>query len=690
MSRHRPALAIIALTLAGLLAPPVQSLPSEWAGKNFLLPDGEHSGKLIDLSKTPHLIEPLDALGPDSPDNEIAVMKCAQSGFTTLLQMAVAHSIDCDPCDMMVVQPTDGALTDFNSQKLGRAIDASREHGEEHEVRTWGVKVNPQTSRSGSAAKTYEKKFAGGCVFLSLASSSADLRSKTIKKAFCDEVDEYPDDLNEQGDPLDMIRARQISFLQSASWKRAYISTPRIAGSSKIEARYKAGDQRKWTMTCPHCADTNLRFEWGPQFKFNTQAPYEAHYVAPCCGGVIEGWQKVAVYLTGRWVATEPGAGRYKSYLFGGLTAPAVPWDAIAKVAVEAGTDPVKLKTFFNLDLGLPFEIKGDVPDHERLAERREPDLVRGHVPPQGLLLTAFADVQMRGIWLQVVAHTPNREKTPIETIYIDGDTADPNGPAFEGLRREVLAREYPDAFGGKRRIDVLGVDSGYRAHVVYAWVRANQQLHPFTGRELILATKGLDGWGRPALGQPTLVDIDLAGRKIKQGCKVWGIGTWPLKAAHYTDLNLVRAPDELLYPNGYWHHGSWLDENYFLQITAESLVEVKTRGGLKREWKRHRPANHFLDCCVGNMALAEYLGLSSTTPEQWAALAAVRGLPPELSVVDLFTPKHAAAPSLTEMAARASGSQPAPIEPVPGEENNVPATPPDGWRARTSNWWNR
>ena len=79
----------------------------------------------LDLSRTPHLIEPMDALDEDSPDNEVAVMKSAQSAFTTLLQIVLLHSIDRDPCDMMVVQPTDSALTDFNSQKLGRAIELS-------------------------------------------------------------------------------------------------------------------------------------------------------------------------------------------------------------------------------------------------------------------------------------------------------------------------------------------------------------------------------------------------------------------------------------------------------------------------------------------------------------------------------------------------------------------------------------
>lgn len=627
------ALPIIAGIFASILTPPVPMKPSAWAGEHFVLPDGERKGQTIDLSRTPHLIEPLDAMGPDEPDNEIAVMKSAQTAFTTALQISICHSIDRDPCDMMVLQPTDSALTDFNSQKLGRALELSP---------VMKAKVKPQVARAGKASTTYEKKFSPDCsLFLSLSTSTADLRSKTIKKAYCDEIDEYPEDLNGQGDPLDMVDARQINFLRSGTWKRVYISTPTLKGTSAIEKRYLVGDQRRWTMVCPDCQDPNLRFEW-EGFEFEKVYPYKARYIPPCCGVVIEGWQKYAVYETGRWVATAPGPGKYKSYQFDALSSPFVPWDAIAKKFLEAGNDQVKLKGFWNLTLGRPFELKVDVPDHEILLKRREPDLKQGHVPPQGLLLTAFVDVQMRGCWVEVVAHAPNRDQYVVDAFYVDGDTSRHTNEVFDALRKRLLDREFPDAFGRVRKIDALGIDSGFRAHVVYAWVRLHQRLHPLSGKDVILATKGLKGWGRPAIGQPSLVDVDMDGRKIKEGCKVWGLGTWSLKATHYSVLRLERG-DNLQYPEGYRHHGAWLDEIYFLQTTGEKLVDVVVRGQVvSRNWEKVR-ANHFLDCGVGNLALAEYLGISTTTPEQWASLAVARGMPPELSTVDLFTPRAVA-----------------------------------------------
>ena len=96
---------------------------------------------------------------------------------------------------------------------------------------------------------------------MSLASSPAQLRLKTVKKVFCDEVDEYDDDLEGQGDPLQLIAGRQMSFLASGTWKSAYVSTPTVKGASKIAEIYESGDRRRWYVPCPHCPERFV-FEW--------------------------------------------------------------------------------------------------------------------------------------------------------------------------------------------------------------------------------------------------------------------------------------------------------------------------------------------------------------------------------------------------------------------------------------------
>ena len=277
------ALALVAGIFAAILAPPVPIAPSAWAKANLIVPDGPRSGELWDSSLTPYIIEPLDNFGPDSDVNEQAIMKSAQTGFTLLAIAAIGHGIDCAPCRMMVVQPTDSALSDFNRDKLQPAIDASK---------SLARKVEPQTSRSGIGSTTYSKRYPGGSLTLALASSSADLRSKTIKNLIRDEIDEYPDDLDGQGDPLLISDGRQMSYLASGDWRKLDISTPTIKGGSKIEARFEAGDQRRWHVTCPHCraaggGPSEFVFEWGASLRYEREFPHNAFYAAPCCGAVI-------------------------------------------------------------------------------------------------------------------------------------------------------------------------------------------------------------------------------------------------------------------------------------------------------------------------------------------------------------------------------------------------------------------
>jgi phage terminase large subunit GpA-like protein len=617
MTIYNPALADVAVKCAAILAPQEGVLPSEWAAANLVVPDGPRAGTLWSAELTPYLIEPLDSLAPDSGVNEIAVMKGVQSGFTGLLIAAISHSIACDPCMMMVLQPTDSALYDFNREKLQPTIDNSP---------VLRNLVEPQTSRGALGSTTYSKRYPGGSLTLSIASSAAELRSKTIKKLFRDEIDEYLDDLDGQGDPLKLSDGRLTSFLVSGDWKKLDVSTPTIKGASKIERRYLAGDRRRWHVPCPECG-TEFVFEFGSNFRFEEARPFNPRYVAPCCGHVIRADEKQPVAARGRWIATHP-EGLYPSYHFDSFPSPMVPWETIVEKWLEAKDDEHALKSFHNLWLGLPFEIKGDAPDHTRLMERREPAAIKGHVPAEALMLVGSADVQMRGIWVEIAAFAPDRQSWTVDAFYIDGGTESPVEGAFARLAEMTIDREFAGPGGTKRRIDAFAIDSGYRSHVVYAWARNNQRQNDITGRDVVLAVKGDDGWSKPPISTPSLVDIDLEGCRVKKGCRLWRVGTWPLKGALYEYLRKEGVAAGIdRDPPGYCHFGTWLDENYFKQITAEYLFEEIYRGKPRKVWKLKASErdNHLLDCRVYNMALAEYLGISTMMPDEWGDIAVRR-----------------------------------------------------------------
>jgi phage terminase large subunit GpA-like protein len=100
---------VVAGTLAALIMPPERMLPSASA-KGLIVPDGPQANEKWDASLTPYIIEPLDLMAMDSGVNEFDIRKSAQTGFTTLILAAIKHIIDQDPCRVMIVQPTSGAL----------------------------------------------------------------------------------------------------------------------------------------------------------------------------------------------------------------------------------------------------------------------------------------------------------------------------------------------------------------------------------------------------------------------------------------------------------------------------------------------------------------------------------------------------------------------------------------------------
>lgn len=632
--------------LASRIEPSVPVPLSQWLEENLELVDGPSAGQLWSLKGAPYLGEIADCLGDDHLCNLVTVRKSQQSGASILALGWCLYIADREPANTLYAVPGIDALRDLNSGKLQPLIDAWQK-------RTGRAIIEPQTSRSGSGSTTYEKVFPRGRLWLGNANAVMDLSSKTAKKGVKDELSKWQD-IPGFGDPETLYFGRFTAFRRRRNWKILEISTPEVdsgdvlgeaPGHCRIDRSFKRSDQRFWFCPCPHCGG-----EFAHEFKnfvIDEKQPHKSGYACPHCGALIDDTMRVAMIRAGRWKATAQGYDRHPGFHIDAFISLMMSYEAIAEdFLTSRKKGEIGRKDFSNLVLGAPYLFKGDAPDHVRLMERREDGLERGRVPPRGLMLIASADVQMRGVWCEVLAIAPDRQTWVVDAFYADGSTESPDGEAFQKLRRMTLERTFLDAFGRQRALDALAVDAGYRSHVVYAWVQANQRLHPDTGQDVVLAVDGRDGWGRPAIGTPSLVDIDLAGKKIKKGCKLWPVGTWPLKGAFYADLGKLGLrsgqPED---PDGYCHFGAWLDETYFKQITAEYLADEAFRGRTRKVWKisAGQDGNHLLDCRIYNLALAEYLGLSTTTQDEWVALARRRGMPDAAIAADLFAPRPSA-----------------------------------------------
>lgn len=635
---HPDALALICAHLESGIRPRPTMPLSQWLGENITLVDGPLAGEPWSASGAPYLVEPADCLSDDHPCNVVVIRKSQQSGASILALAWCLFIADREPANMLYAIPGLDALRELNSAKLQPLIEAWQK-------RIKRSVIVPQTSRSATGSTTYEKVFSGGRLFLGNANSVMDLSSKTIKKGVEDEVSKW-EQIPGYGDPEKLFFGRFTAFRRTREYKILKISTPEVdtgddsgetEGHCRIDLAFKGTDQRFWNCVCPECG--NLFVHDFTRLRIDADHPHKTAYEC-WCGHMISDSERIGAIDEGRWVPSVEEPGREPGFHIDAFISKMMSYEAIAEDSLEAKTE-IDRKAFWNLDLGLPYKYRGDAPDHVRLMERREV-YPENHVPAEGLLLAAGADVQHNGIWVEVVAFARDRQSWTVTRRFVEGDTTDPDKGAWTQLA-EIYDERFPDAFGEMRIIDAMAVDAGDggRANQVYAWTRS---------RARAFAIKGVPGWTAPAVGTPTKVSINLKGKKIKGGAMLWPLGTWSLKAEFYANLRKKgRTSGAEEDPPGYCHFGDWLDEPYFKQITSEFLDSATVRGRTVKVWKELGP-NHLLDARVYAMAMGEYLGLTRMNDDDWASLARLRGAPEEVKNPDMLAPdsvKLAARPAL-------------------------------------------
>lgn len=604
-SQHPRALALFAGIFAGILAPSAPMTPSAWAKEHLVVPDGPRAGSRWDMSLTPYVPEIIDALGPDSPHNMVAVRKSVQTGISVAGIGLVGSYIDRAPCRIGYAVPRSDDLLEFNREKLGPTIEGTK---------PLKAKVRGQQSRTGQGSTLNSKRFPGGSLALLNAGAAADLRGKTLKVGVADEVDEWEFDLDGQGDAFDLYLGRFTAFHATGDWRMLALSTPTLAETSRIDALFKAGDQRFWHIKCPGCSDEIvLTYE---HLKHADAPPYRAYYAAPCCGRPIEHHEKASLVRAGRFVATNP-TGLYPSFHVDALISQLTTWDMIAEKAVAAGKSERADKTFHNLWLGLAYEMRGNAPEWERLMERRETSMKQGVIPAGGLIFVAGCDVQHNGLVVEAVAFGADRQSWTVDAAFLEGATDDLKAGAWPKLA-EFRARAFKDVYGQDRRLEAIAVDAGDggRTTQVLEWCRQNAGAY---------AVRGVHGRGVPAIGLPSKKSVTKGGKRKRYGSALaWPVGTWGLKAELYANLHKSgAAAGSEIDPPGYCHFGAWLDAEFFKQLTAEYFDQAIVRGRMHEEWKRARRENHFLDSRIYAMAMAEHLGLSRLNENQWQALRA-------------------------------------------------------------------
>jgi len=567
---------------AGLEPDPDETV-SEWApkpGHRVMPSKGTNRPGPYSHEIAPYLVEIMDHFSASSPTRKVAFMKGAQVGGTdSVAGNAIGYWIHRKPGPIMLVEPTIDMAKAIEKQKIGPLISESK-------VLRKLVGVGSAVSRNSSDTILY-KDFPNGFLRLSGANSAASLSSVSIQYLILDEVDRYPHEIDEDGDPISLAMKRISAF--SGRSKVLLISTPTLDETSRIKKEFLGGDRRYYNVPCPHRdADGNehfikLEFKDLIWDRTLTRGRYKTvHMCCPKCKGtIVETRHKTAMLARGVWIPENPGAD-YPSYHLSQMYNPfsAEAWSTIAKEWDESEGSLAKRKTFVNTVLGETWVESVIAPDWEKIYSRKG-GYDRGTVPAGIYRLTMGADVGQDHVEVFCWGWGKNRRRALIDWVRFEGSYSDPK--TWEGVREFMDKRYELVAHRGVfLQAQSILIDTNRWPEIVRPWIRSQLQVLRIRG---VIGKDGKDPnqitW--PGYSWETGPD----GKKTKTGAlKILFANVSALKQELYTALKLERSKEgeimdgAVMLPNN-------VTEEVCRQLTSENLIKEDQKGRQRRYWVR-------------------------------------------------------------------------------------------------------
>jgi phage terminase large subunit GpA-like protein len=535
--------------------------------------------------RTPYLREIMDALGPSHPAQRIVFDKGSQVGGTECLNNWLGYIIHRTPAPVLMVYPTVDTARRISKQRLAAMIEA-----------TPVLRERVREARSRDAGNTtFSKEFQGGILMLTGANSGAGLRSMPVRFLLCDEVDEYPGDVDNQGDPLALAEKRTTNF---PNRKEMIVGTPTLHGLSRIAREYALSDQRRYFVRCPHCGRPDwIQWRLGGwrgdegnhhHIHFEDRNPATACLRCVQCGKLTPEHMKTALLAGGEWRPTAVGDGRTIGFHLSALYSPLgwQSWAACVDEFLKVKDDPFRLKAWVNTTLGETWEEKGESVAPGSLLARVEQ--YASEVPTGVGILVASVDVQADRLECAVKGYGDGEESWLIALAQFHGDPGQEE--VWLELDRFLLGTFTHDS-GREVKIDCVTVDSGHHTDQVYKFCRARLARRVFP-------VKGGGERGREVVARPSIHN--------RYRVKLFTLCVDTAKDIIYSRMR-IEAPGP-----GFMHlPAGTADEEYVAQLTAERAIRkyVKGRGSV-RQWVKIRDRNEALDLEVYALAALYVLGM--------------------------------------------------------------------------------
>lgn len=641
-----PAATLISEAFAAGLRPEAEITVSQWADTYRIVGKPSPEPGPWQTSRVPYTREIMDRLSPSDPCEIVILQKAAQGAGTEILNNALGCWMHRYPDSTMVVLPTLDLAKKYSRIRFDRMVEATDVLRE---------LVAPQRSRDASN-RTLLKEFGPGrnSLVFTGANSGPSLRSYPSRFVVGDEIDGYPDDVDHEGNPIDLIIQRTGAFRNR---KIFFLSTPTLEDFSNVNRWYKAGDQRQYYVPCPLCG-------WEQTFIFGSErfvkgetgglrwpkgSPEQVRYQCEKCGDRFEEWRKNDMLPRGQWIAGAESNFRagvvgsmIRSYHINALYYPygwpENAWPNLAAMWERGSRNPIARKAFINLKMGLPYkdpaEIKADAATLKSRCEAYGPTL-----PSAVGALTLGVDVQANRLVLELVGWGKDEESWSIEHQSLLGDTSqlasgDPLHPSVWDQLDDYTKGAWLSELNIELSIRAVCIDSGYNQQTVREFCHAR-------AARKIWAIKGREGQHRPVW--PTRI-----GKQRGKLPPPFIIGVDAGKEIIYSRLKIaVPGP-------GFCHFPVGRASEYFDEITSEVRIPDYTGPVPKYQWrlKVAGSSNHALD--ARNYAYAALQGLTMLSSFRLnrevdklrdLAEAARTGARPRLSIASLLQPPKSTEP---------------------------------------------
>ncbi|MDC7125763.1 MAG: phage terminase large subunit family protein [Spirochaetales bacterium] len=611
-----------------------RTLLTDWAEENRTLKEGKYQGPYsYDLA--PYLREIADNLSAASEVSETAVKKATRMGATVgLHENWIGYTIDEDPSEMAYITSSDdlaGAQMDLRVNSLINSSGIADKIGN----------VEKRKGEKTSGDKVTQKAFPGGYLMAGGPKAPFIKRQFGFKKIATDEVDEFPDDIDKNGDPIGLIRGRVKGY--GDDYKILWASSPKLKHNSKINRLYKEGDQRKYYVPCKHCGHKQP-MKWGKKgerggLKFehdeDNRLIYRngkpaVWYECENCGGhwVEEDKELFLSDKTMGGFAAENGKTVYaewrptavprrknmRSYFLPGFYSLMSTWETAVLEFLELksnGFPRAEFQVWVNCFLAETFEDSGEKPKIETLLTQ-ERTYHKGSLPlnDKPLFVTLGADVQDDRIECEIVAWGRDKESWSIDYKIIPGNTGDTEDACWNALRSIITSK-----YCGMQPV-LTGIDAGHKTDIVYEFCdRFESGVHPVMGSDKV--RKSCEYIKTFAVQSHTTPRID--------------INTDLLKQEIYRYLSKGQF-ESGKFPHGYCHFPVEYERKYFNMLTAEERITVRDQyGHINYKWDAGKRRNEALDCRVYALAMVyayyqasdenlRYTGqLEETEPFTWS-----------------------------------------------------------------------